>query len=137
MQTYDPDLLYEQTNGLYDINFFEDWVSDLFNVALKNENDDVALFEYVKEGFYTGHYFFNSRGKKAVKEAKAFLEEIFDRDYVQAIQGLTPLSNRPARWFSRHIGFQSLGVIHLDEPCEHFMLTKRDYNKEIRQWVES
>lgn len=127
MQTRDPDLLYEMTDNLYDLEFFEDWASDLFNVALKNDNDDVAMFEYVKEGLYTGHYFFNSRGKMALQEAKKLLDEIFSYPEVEVIQGFTPLTKLGARWMSRQIGFASHGVILLNEPCEYFILTRSEY----------
>lgn len=128
-QTRNPDAVYEMASSIASLEFLEDWISDFFNIALTNEAGDVALFEYVKEGLYTGHYFYNSRGRKALSTSEEFLNEIFSREEVQAIQGFTPLRNRKARWLSRQIGFSSYGVIQLNEPCEHFILTRNEYNQ--------
>jgi len=55
----------------------DDWINTDFNIALANEDGDVALFEYYLPGVVTGHYFFKARARQAVKVAKEMLEELF------------------------------------------------------------
>lgn len=105
------------------------WVSDHRHVALQNSSDDLALFERELPNVVTGHYYFKSRGKDALKAGRAFLDEIFNPCYnVEVIRGLTPLTNLGARWMSRQIGFKSHGVVKvLDKPFELFILSKKEH----------
>lgn len=131
MRTVDADLV-RNAVGLYDTNVVgldpEQWVGNPANVALTNEEGDVALFErqWRLPSSVCGHYFFKSRGRAAIDAALQMLEEIFTGPYgVQTIIGLTPLDNRPALWMNRKIGFTSGGVIDTEiGPCELVILTK-------------
>lgn len=91
-----------------------EWTDNEENVALTNDNYDVALFErlHLNPVAVYGHYFFWSRGKEARKAANNFLEEIFTGDYgVQVILGLTPVNNKGALWMNRQLGFKELDTI--------------------------
>lgn len=110
-----------------------EWLSDKTNIVLENGYGDLAVFEY---GFptrkiYSGHYFFKSRGKQAVKAAHDFLDEIFNTCYnIDVVMGLVPVEHLAAKWMTRRIGFTSYGLeeIHGKE-YELFILTKREFNE--------
>lgn len=108
----------------------KEWLSIPTNIALINDKGDVALFEIGFRDVYTGHYCFKSRGRAAINAAKDFLDEIFNTCYnIDVILGLTPITNLPARWFSRQVGFTSHGVV--EGPTRHyemFIITKREFN---------
>lgn len=108
----------------------EEWLSDPTNIALENEAGDLALFEIGHHNIYSGHYYFKSRGREAIKAAHGFLDEIFNSCYnIDVILGLTPITNRPARWLSRQVGFKSYGVV--EGPKRHyemFIITKKEFN---------
>lgn len=108
-----------------------EWRDNPDNIVLENENGDLALFE---KGFmnkiYSGHYFFNSRGRGAIEAGKAFLDELFNTCYnIEVMTGMVPLQHLGARWMSRKLGFTSHGVEHLkDQHYELFILTKKEFN---------
>jgi len=111
----------------HDINV-QEWVDQPTNIVLVNDCGDLALFE--KRGTWQGHYFFKSRGRLAITAGLNFLDEIFNPCYnISVLTGLTPLTNLKARWLSRKLGFQSQGVITIDDqPFELFMMTNKDIN---------
>lgn len=106
-----------------------DWISNHANFAFINEAGDMALFEHELPHVVTGHYYFRSRGKTALKAAREFLDEIFDSRYnIQVIRGLTPLTHLGARWMNRQLGLKSYGVVQTTiGPHEIFILTKKEY----------
>jgi len=108
----------------------DDWINTDFNIALANEDGDVALFEYYLPGVVTGHYFFKARARQAVKVAKEMLEELFTGDYdVKVIRGLTPLEKLGARWMNKQLKFNSYGVVQTEAgPCELVILTKEEWS---------
>ena len=110
----------------------EEWLGNPKNVALINNNHDVALFESQADLFNTvcGHYFFFSRGKEAVKAAQEFLEEVFTETYIETITGLTPLDNKGALWINRRLGFKEYGEVStVVGPCRFVMMTKDQWKK--------
>lgn len=117
----------DEIDGFYP----EEWLDSKENVALCDDNGNVALFEREMPGVVTGHYFFFCRGREAVALSKEMLHEIFTGPYnVEVIRGLTPVDNRGAVWMSRHVGFTSYGTIdtHVG-PCVLFILTKNEWRK--------
>ena len=133
MRTYDAQLIQDAIISLHedgDNISAEEWVKLPENIALINDSGDVALFEIGMNNVYAGHYAFKSRGREAIKAARAFLDEVFNTCYnIDVILGLTPITNLPARWISRQVGFKSHGVIQ--GPKRHyemFIMTKREYN---------
>lgn len=109
-----------------------EWLADPVNIALENEQGDLALFEYglPQKKIYSGHYFFKSRGKQAIVTARAFLDELFNSCYnIHVLMGLVPIENRAARWMSRRIGFTSHGNEEINgNEYELFILTKKEFN---------
>lgn len=108
------------------------WLSNISNIALMNENGDIALFERQDTDIVCGHYFFFSRGKEALRAAKDFLQEIFTGRYnVNTIVGITPLDNKGALWMNKRLKFSSYGQIDTSVgPCEFVSLFKRDWESE-------
>lgn len=107
-----------------------DWVSLPTNIALINDRGDLAIFEIGFKNVYTGHYYFKSRGRAAITAAREFIDELFNTCYnISVLLGLTPLTNRPARWLSRQVGFKSYGIVHnTRRHCEMFIITKKEFN---------
>lgn len=135
MRTYNVDKVVaatsqyaEEIEGFYP----EEWLDNPLNVALINENDDVALFENQVglKNTVCGHYFFFSRGKEAIKAAKEFLEEVFTNTYIETITGLTPRDHKAALWMNRRLGFKEHGEIDtVIGPCRFVMLTKEQWKE--------
>jgi membrane-bound inhibitor of C-type lysozyme len=111
-----------------------EWLSNPYNVALTNSNDDIAMFERVHAAPSTvyGHYFFWSRGKDARNAAKQFLKEIFTGNYnVQVILGLTPLEHKGALWLNRQLGFKEIGQTDsVVGELRMVMLTKKEWEQQ-------
>jgi RimJ/RimL family protein N-acetyltransferase len=113
----------------------ESWLMCEQNIALTNENKDVALFErneFNPIAVY-GHYFFWSRGRDAVKAAKQFLEEVFTTKHygVEVIVGLTPVDNKAALWMNRRLGFKQVDTLRgPDGDVQMVTLTKQDWEQQ-------
>jgi hypothetical protein len=110
------------------------WLENTKNVALTNENDDIALFERQEDMgdvFVCGHYFFWSRGKEAIKASKEFLVEVFEGPYsVEVIMGLTPLDHKAALWMNTKLGFKSHGTVDtVIGPCRFVVMTKQQWKE--------
>jgi len=122
---YDPKLIEPAVNyflGKDHVVDLIDWISKPTNIVLVNDVGDLALFEL--QGTWQAHYYFNSRGRKAIVAGKNFLDEILNPCYnIKVLTGLTPLTNLRARWFNRQIGMKSEGVMTInDQPFELFMI---------------
>jgi hypothetical protein len=85
------------------------WLSDPRHFALV-EGNDLAMFEAEGEwpGELAGHMFFASRGRDALKVAKAMLGQAFAYG-ATAITGETPERYPEALWFIRQLGFRPVG----------------------------
>lgn len=107
-----------------------EWVSNPTNIVLVNDRGDMSLFEKGIKDIYTGHYYFKSRGREAVKAGKEFLDNLFNSCYnISVITGLVPITHLGARWMSRQIGLKSYGIEHVGEkPYEMFIITKKEFN---------
>jgi len=106
----------------------QEWVDDPKNICVV-EGDNVALFDYKSPGTYWGHYFYKSaKGREAIKLSGLILKHIFHKYPIKTLLGLTPEVNKPARWLSRQIGMNSLGLVEtLNGQCELFFLDKDTY----------
>lgn len=135
-RTYDPDLIapaiaFFLKDGTKEVDPVE-WIKDPDNIVLINENGDLALFEKGIKNIYAGHYFFKSRGRRAINAGRDFLDELFNTCYnIPILMGLTPHDNLGARWMSRQLGFTSHGAIDVDNKTfEMFILTKKEFNEQ-------
>jgi hypothetical protein len=100
----------------------EAWLRNPRNFALRS-GGDLSLFEAIGDwpGPLKGHVFFASRGKDALKVARAMLRQAFDYG-ATAIYGETPLQFRDALMFARLLGFKPYAV------TEKATLTRLDAN---------
>lgn len=113
----------------------EPWLMLEDNIALTNDNKDIALFERNEANAKAvyGHYFFWSRGKQAVKAAKQFLEEVFATKHygVEVIVGLTPVDHKAALWMNKQLGFKEVDTLRGPEGDVRMVtLTKQDWEQQ-------
>lgn len=135
MRTFDatliePAIKFYLKNSSNNVDPIE-WISDPDNIVLINDDGDMALFEKTIKDNYTGHYFFKSRGRKAINAGRDFLDELFNTCYnIDILMGLCPQDNLGARWMSRQLGFTSYGALDYidDKQYEMFIITKKEYN---------
>lgn len=108
-----------------------EWISNSDNIVLVNDKGDMALFEKGIKHIYTGHYYFKSKGRKAIDSGLELLDELLNSCYnIDVITGLAPIEHLGARWISRKLGFTSHGIVDLnDKHYELFILTKKEFNK--------
>lgn len=139
MRTFDLDKVLAATSQYAEeIEGFnpKEWISNGKNIALVNDNSDIALFEHqvALTDTVCGHYFFFSRGKEAVKAAEEFLKEIFSgKYYVKTITGLTPETHKGALWMNRRLGFKDHGQVStVIGPCRFVILTKEQWKEAQR-----
>lgn len=117
MRTFDSNIINKAVSQYAEeITGFDpdDWTKNVWNVALTNDNEDVALFQRTDESLssFYGHYFFWSRGKQAVEAGKKFLEEFFTGPYgATTIIGLTPVSHKGALWMNKQLGFKEVDIL--------------------------
>lgn len=111
-----------------------EWISKSENIVLVNDDGDMAIFEYSFpiHKVYAGHYYFQSRGRNAIKAARGFLDELFNTCYnINVVMGLVPEDRKDAKWMTRKIGFTSYGTEEIDDKqYELFILTKKEFNGE-------
>lgn len=112
---------------------FQAWLSNVKNVMLV-DNGSVGLAVYEYPGVYTGHYFFKVGGRQALNLAKEMMLWMIENQGAKAFTGITPADNRAARWFNRHLGFTSYGIIDSHKgPHEMFCMTADELQrKEIK-----
>lgn len=139
MRTYDVEKVKAATaQYAHEIVGFEpeDWLANPLNIALINDNGDVALLEHQVslKNTVCAHYFFFSRGKEAVKTGQKLMREVFETTYVETITGLTPEDNKGALWMNRRLGLKEHGQVDTEiGPCRFVMITKeqwKDLNNE-------
>lgn len=106
-----------------------EWLANPDNIVLTNTKGDLALFEKGIKHVYSGHYYFNSRGRQAIASGLEFLDELFNSCYtIRVLTGLVPLRHLAARWLTRRLGFTSHGHVQLEDHYELFILTQEEFN---------
>lgn len=108
-----------------------EWITNHENIVLVNDVGDMALFEKGIKHVYSGHYYFKSRGRKAITSGLELLDELLNSCYnINILTGLVPIEHLGARWMSRKLGFTSHGVVHLnDKHFELFIITRKEFTK--------
>jgi len=92
----------------------EEWLEDDENICLR-EGDDLGVFQYEYPGVFTGHYFFESRGRTALTHAQSILKELFVNYGARTVRGLTPTGHVAAKWMNRQLGFKPYGEMEMEE----------------------
>jgi len=102
-RTFNSDIVAKATAQVEygpDEEHVKDWLAYEGNVAFTNDAEDVGMFERVlqHEDAVYGHYFFFSRGRKALDVAKEMVKAIFDPQYnVSRIVGKDQRHLNPTR----------------------------------------
>lgn len=111
-----------------------EWLANPSNIAFENDRGDLAIFEYglPTKKVYSGHYYFQSRGRAAIRSAKEFLDELFNSCYnVSILMGMVPVERKDVKWITRQLGFTSYGLEETrGKQYELFILTKKEFNHE-------
>lgn len=133
MRTFDAGLVSKAVKKVIDDFDGAYWLAQEENVALINEEGDVAIFErfYDNESSVFGHYFFISRGREAINAGKEFLKEIFTGTYnIETVMGLTPVEHKAALWMNRQLGFTETGetLPHRLGDVKMVILTKNEWS---------
>jgi hypothetical protein len=135
-RSYDPELMAKALDMAHnpantDIDH-RMWLLDRRNIMFhENGNVGLATFEY--PGVYNIHWFFEDRGRAAIKMAHRMMDKFFQDYGAEAIRGLTPMDNKAARWLARQVGLTSYGTIEcITGTHELFCMTRDDFyiNKE-------
>lgn len=133
VRTHDTELVSRYVNpflSVFQISLPKGWIEDDSNIVLTNSANDFALFERMMPGVVTGHYFFQTRGKQAIKAAEEFITELFSNlSYdVYCIRGLVPIENRASSWITRRLGFTLHETVETTLGLhEVFTLTKQEW----------
>lgn len=99
------------------------------HIYLGDERGGMLFIENAT-GIYEVHYLFTAeiRGGEALKIASGMILALMLDHDAKMIWGSVPIGNRPARIFTRKLGFTSLGIRErLDKSFEDFVLR--------REWV--
>lgn len=97
----------------------EDFINDTGNVVLM-DGEDIAVFERDSLGSLKGHYLFKSGGRKAIEVGERMIQKVFADYPVYVIVGLTPLTNKPALWMNRKLGFNPGPVVETEYGPEQY-----------------
>lgn len=134
MRTYDASLiapaieLFLGTNNNVDP---VEWLADPEHIALVNDKNDLALFEPGIKHVYSGHYYFQSRGRGAIDSGTELLDELFNSCYnISILTGFVPINHLAAKWLSRRLGFTAYDIVDINnQQYQLFILTKEEFNK--------
>jgi hypothetical protein len=129
-RSFDPDLmrraltLYSKPSHGIDCDA---WVKDQ-RYYLLHDGEDVGLGTFEYPGVYTVHWFFHSRGKAAIKQARAMLDWMFANTDCKAVRGLTPQDFKAARWLAKQVGLKSYGFMEDTNGVHELMIiTKEEF----------
>jgi len=103
-----------------------DYLADPRTIAITGDGAG-AVFEWSAPGVYECHIFFipPCRGRRAIAAGRELASIMLNGYNAAMLWGEIKISNRHARWFSRQVGFRSLGVEYRpDEPRELFVLER-------------
>jgi hypothetical protein len=103
------------------------WLADPDNIAV-TDGRNILMFEQVGDRVYKGHWLMVDRVPKAFLTAIDLLRYMFVACQARAIVGMVPAFNRASRWFTRQMGFKSLGLTDTAEgQQEHFSMTRQKF----------
>jgi hypothetical protein len=113
MRTFDADL----ANSIYGIGDLSALVNDRRNIILV-DGDNLAIFAWRGPGIYEAHLHFTARGRQAITLACEMLRQVD----AKMIWSLIPIAAKNVRWFSRQIGFRSLGEMESPEGLHELIM---------------
>ena len=106
------------------------WLASEGNISITFDNGDVALFENEGEHTYQVHFLFESRGRKAIENARQSFKTMFVQHQAELIFGLVPDHRRDVKLLSRWIGGKFAGKRSTPQGvCELYVLSNTMYFK--------
>lgn len=106
---------------------WKSWLENDNNVMFEDERS-VGLATHEYPGVFTVHWFFEKRGRDAIKLAREMIGEMFEKYGAELVRGLTPCDNKAARWATRMVGLTSYGLVETTiGPHELFCMTKNEF----------
>ncbi len=116
MRTFDAGLV----NSIYGDADLSALVNDRRNIILV-DGDNLAIFAWRGPGVYEAHLHFTARGRQAITLACEMLRQVD----AKMIWSLIPVGAKNVRWFSRQIGFSSLGEMEAPEGLHELILMEK------------
>jgi RimJ/RimL family protein N-acetyltransferase len=89
----------------------DDWVKSPDNYSIVDDHGNISLLDYVQEGIYEVHIYYEDTGAEAFARAAAMLDWIFRETPARLLVGKTPVLERAAWYFARKLGFKRVAVI--------------------------
>lgn len=101
-----------------------DWLASEGNIPVTFDNGDIALFDDEGDGNYQVHFLFVSRGREAIRHARAAFRTMFIEHGAKLIFGLVPNFRRDVKLLARWAGGKFAGRRETSEgPCELYVLS--------------
>lgn len=116
---------------------FKEWFSRPMNMMFA-DGEDVGIATYQYPGCYIVHWFFKSRGRKALTLGRAMVKNLFDNYDTEVVIGFIRENLKASRWAARQIGLKSRGLMRFadGEINEVFVTTKEEFLEGNNKWVE-
>lgn len=136
-RSFDKALLLEVTKDLRhmvaEATLEEWWANPSHLMFVEGKNVGLATCEY--PGVYTVHWYFDVRGRDAIRLAQRMVKNLFENYDAKAIRGLTRVDMKAARWAARQVGMKSMGfVTHADGvETEIFCATKEEFLEGLKK----
>lgn len=113
------------------------WLETPGNVAYRiGDNIGLATLDY--PGLYCVHWFFTAKGKEAIRICQTMLDKVFSEHGAEAVRGVTPIDNKPARFLAKYVGCETISIETFADgtTCELMLLSKERFNqfKEKNKW---
>lgn len=93
----------------------DDWLAFPGNVSVTTDDGDITLFDNERNGVYSIHVLYRSRGRKAVERAKEAIRTMFVEHGAVLIMGMVPAFRRDVKWLARQVGMRSAGYRYASE----------------------
>lgn len=136
-RSYDPEILTQAAGEYFMFPDNATWLSNPYNLMYRI-GDDIGLATFDYPGLYTVHWFFKSRGKAAIKVCQDMLTEVFEKHGAEAVRGVTPIENKPARFLAKYVGCETISIEEFPQGTyELMLLSKERFNqfKEKNRWA--
>lgn len=136
-RSYDPELMTKAMEP-YEYHMEPDnaaWLSIPHNLMYVS-GDDVGLATFDYPGLYAVHWFFKSRGKAAIKTCIMMLDKVFGEHGAQAVRGVTPMDNKPARMLAKYVGCETISIETYPDGKEYeIMLLSKDRFNQFKEKI--
>lgn len=110
------------------------WLEVPGNLAYTiGEDLGLATFDY--PGLYAVHWFFKSKGLEAVKVCLTMLDKVFGEHGAQAVRGVTPIDNKPARRLAKYVGCETISIEEYPDGLYEIMILSKDRFNQFKEKI--